>query len=228
MSFGRRPSSNQRRATPYVPAIAPNSLSEGLHEPARRRAFPPRFCRFFRKISSHSPKAESLAEQSTGQRPVFHNAKRDMPVRLSESRLPALRPRIKMKLSPLKPPREKITVPLDKGERARALRGKGVFAAVSFPHFFLSHPSLPVLLNRILLPKKIRSYPSRPFNPCEFPKKSFSKNLCVLCFFASLNPAGTQSPSPDLRTASFPKKNLPFPKSPSRPPRSLREPPSKK
>ena len=67
----------------------------------------------------HSSKAESLADYSTGQRPVFIGNKTDMAVRLSEPRLPVPRPR------------NKKTVPLDKGERARKLcfakrRGKGV------------------------------------------------------------------------------------------------------
>ena len=69
--FGRRPPLNQRRATPYVPVIAPNSLSEGLHEPlpgnARRHAHT------HTHISSHCSKAESLADYSTGQRPVSHS-----------------------------------------------------------------------------------------------------------------------------------------------------------
>ena len=173
MFFGRRPPSNQRRATPYVPAITPNSLSEGLREPSagHRPASPPKkiltlfqgckpcglqhgatprepsnphrhACKAVRvpaslaspanqnnrttvpldkgerarklcsakrsgkgvpaafpprpqKIPSHCSKAVSLADYSTGQRPVNTPAHTDMPVRLSESRLPALRPRIK-------------------------------------------------------------------------------------------------------------------------------------
>ena len=98
--FGRRPPLNQRRATPYVPAVAPNSLSEGLHEPSagQRPASP-------QKTFPQSPKAESLAEQSTGQRPVFpstqfrHGCK---PVRVPASRTP--------------PANQNKTVPLETAE----------------------------------------------------------------------------------------------------------------
>ena len=166
--FGRRPSSNQRRATPCEPAIAPDSLSEGLHETPpfprervhrrdsgsltgmsfffhsftrgvapcfilcglsarfRRAAFKKKSLTAFKenytpskKIprivprpealritglqfpSANRNKAESLADYSTGQRPVFRKANSDMAVSLSETRALSPRPpRLRVKFPP--------------------------------------------------------------------------------------------------------------------------------
>ena len=117
--FGRRPPLNQRRATPYVPANpripCPRDFMKSQPGNARRRAFPPRFCRLFRKSLRTVPRLKALQITARGVAPCSHATRTDMPVRLSE-------------------PRRKITVPLDKGERARKLcsakrRGKGVAAA---------------------------------------------------------------------------------------------------
>ena len=142
-----------------------------------------------------------------------------MPVRLSESRLSSTCSRIK------------ITVPLEKGERARKLcsakrRGKGVPAAFpSYPFRTSSIPSLPISPHPYpslrILTHPVKPSPSLPKNPFQSvpvrlirvnsPKTLLQKSLraLLLCGLKS-------SPTPLQK------------KTPLRPPRSLREPPSKK
>ena len=208
MFFGRRPSSNQRRATPYVSAIAPNSLSEGLHEtPAGQRPA----SRVPAALLSSFPK--NLLALFQGCKPcrAQHGATPRVPFNANQSCLSDCQSRrvlrVKKKLSPL-----------IRGSGPALCAGRESFPPYPFrtssiPSLPISLPSLPILLNRLLSPKKksvsIRSLRSIRVNSSG---KSSSKNLRELCFFAGLNPAGTQSPSPDLRPASFPKNLLLLPK----------------
>ena len=110
ISVGQRPTSRGSKQT----------LSEGLHEPSagQRPAsrVPAALLSSFPKNPSRTvPRLKALQITARGVAPCSHATRTDMPVRLSE-------------------PRRKITVPLDKGERARKLctakrRGKGVAAA---------------------------------------------------------------------------------------------------